>query len=387
MHRLIGLAICAALAATSPARADVAVHVAYLRQLVPIPPTLSNLDPVPADLGVAGAALALEDNRTTGRFLGQDWTLEVTEVPEGGDFAAAAAAALATTDLVILDAPVAQTLAAADLPAAAKALLFNATNQDAALREEECRANLLHTAVSLAMRADALMQFFVTRRWTDLALIAGPRPEDAPWTAALEASATKFGLKIRWKKTWDNGADMRRNASAEVPLFTQDMAKADVILVSDETDDFARYIPYNTWSPQPVAGSEGLTATAWSPVVEQWGAAQLQSRFADAAGRPMRPEDYTAWAALRALGEAVTRSGAADAPTLRAYLLSDAFELAGFKGRPLTFRPWNGQLRQTIALATPRALVASAPLEGFLHPVNELDTLGQDQPETRCTAF
>ena len=136
-----------------------------------------------------------------------------------------------------------------------------------------------------------------------------------------------------------------------------------------------------------MAGSEGLVPSAWTPQAEQWGASQLQSRFRKLAGRDMRPEDYAAWAALRALGEAVTRARSAEPAALRAYLLSPAFELAGFKGRPLSFRPWNGQLRQPIPLAHPRGLVASAPLEGFLHAVNEMDTLGQDAPESACRAF
>ena len=136
-----------------------------------------------------------------------------------------------------------------------------------------------------------------------------------------------------------------------------------------------------------MAGSEGLRAEAWAPAVEQWGAAQLQSRFAKASGRGMRPEDWAAWAAIRSLGEAVTRTGSADAAVLRTYLLSEDFELGGFKGRPLSFRDWNGQLRQPIPLATERAMVAMAPLEGFLHQVNELDTLGADRAESACRAF
>lgn len=101
----------------------------------------------------------------------------------------------------------------------------------------------------------------------------------------------------------------------------------------------------------------------------------------------MTAEDYAAWAAMRTLGEAVTRTNSADPATLRAFIFSDDFELAGFKGRPLTYRDWNGQLRQPIAIAHPRALVASAPLEGFLHQTNELDSLGLDRPESKCEAF
>ena len=103
--------------------------------------------------------------------------------------------------------------------------------------------------------------------------------------------------------------------------------------------------------------------------------------------REMTAQDYAAWAAVRTLGEAMTRTNANDPETLRSYITSDQFELAGFKGRPLTYRAWNGQLRQPIAIAHPRALVAQAPLEGFLHQTNELDSLGLDRPESTCEAF
>lgn len=172
-----------------------------------------------------------------------------------------------------------------------------------------------------------------------------------------------------------------------MPLFTQDLGRYDALILTDELRDFGRYVLYNTWLPRPVVGSEGLSALGWAPVIEQWGAAQLQSRFGKEHSRAMTANDYAAWAAVRTLGEAVTRTKETDPATLRAYILSDAFELAGFKGRPLTYRGWNGQLRQPIALAHPRALVAQAPLEGFLHRVNELDSLGLDEPESTCAAF
>ncbi len=386
-RRACGVVFALAIGLASAARAEVAVQIHYLKQIVPAPPTLSNLDPIPEDLGLRGAELGLEDNITTGRFLGQTYSLSVTEVAPDGDFAAALRAALAETDLLVLDAQADQVTLAADLSEAADALIFNAGAADVALRDTECRANVLHTIPSYVMKADALMQFFVSRRWDEIALIAGDRAEDVAWADTLEASARKFGLRFGARKTWAFDADMRRNAAQEVPLFTQELGDYDVLLVADATDDFARYISYNTWRPRPVAGSDGLRPVAWHRVVEQWGAAQLQSRFEELAGRHMLDRDYAVWAAMRSIGEAVTRTGAADAATLRDYMLSDAFELAGFKGRPMTFRSWNGQLRQPIPLVHERALVAQAPLEGFLHQRSELDTLGLDQPESACTAF
>lgn len=383
------LRLCAgamALWATA-ASAEVGVAIHYLRQEVEPPPTLTSLDPIPADEGIAGAELGLADNATTGQFLGHAYTLAVTTEDAAEDLVAAARAALAETGLLVVDAPAATLLAIADLPEAEGALIFNAAAPEESLRSEECRANVLHTLPSLSMRTDALMQFLVQRRWTDVVLIAGTLPEDLAYAEALRRSAAKFQLRLRGEKTWAFDADMRRNASQEVPVFTQDLPEHHVLLVADEWGDFARFILYNTWEPRLVAGSEGMSPVAWSPVLEQWGAAQLQNRFAAQAGRGMRPKDYAAWAAVRTIGEAVTRTGQADPAALRAFILSDEFELAGFKGRPMTYRAWNGQLRQPIPLVHPRALVAMAPLEGFLHQRSEMDTLGPDEPESACTAF
>ncbi|MFN6953020.1 MAG: branched-chain amino acid ABC transporter substrate-binding protein, partial [Albidovulum sp.] len=144
---------------------------------------------------------------------------------------------------------------------------------------------------------------------------------------------------------------------------------------------------YNPARPRPAAGSEGIVAQGWSPSLEQWAAVQLQNRFKDRAGRPMRPRDFAAWAAMRTLGEALTRTGSTDPAVLRAFILSDDFGLDGFLGRPLTFRRWNGQMRQPVPVAHPRALVVLTPVEGFLHQSNELDTLGLDAPESACRAF
>ena len=87
------------------------------------------------------------------------------------------------------------------------------------------------------------------------------------------------------------------------------------------------------------------------------------------------------------VGEAVTRTNSEDPKKIKEFIMSDKFSLAGFKGRKLSYRTWNGQLRQPIPLTHPRALVALAPLEGYLHQHNELDTLGIDKRESACKAL
>lgn len=373
--------------AGGPAASETAITITYLKQEVERPPVLSNLDAIPEDEGWRGAEIGLQDNATTGKFLGQTWSLQERIVPVGGDLLAAGRESAAQTRFLIIDAPREGLLALADLAELEDALLFNVAAEEPDLRDEACRANVLHTATSLTMRSDALMQFLALRRWSDFAMITGPHASDLAFAEALRGSARKFGLKIKGEKEWRFDANMRRAASAEVPLFTQELPDHDVLLAADEIGDFARYLPYNTWDPVLLAGSEGLRPLGWSHVMEQWGAVQLQNRFEDHAGRNMRSKDYAAWAAVRALGEAVTRTASDDPNVLRAYMLSDEFELAAFKGRPLSFRSWNGQLRQPIPVVHPGAVVAVAPLEGFLHPTSELDTLGLDAPQSRCTAF
>ena len=369
------------------ATAEVTLNIGYLAVEQPRAAVLSNLDPIPDDNGLAGARTALQDNLVTGRFLGHGYEMTEAVVPDGDDPFATAKALLAATRFLVVDAPAEVLVQIADLPEAQGAMIFNTSSGDVALRDDACRANLFHTSPSDAMRTDALAQVLVQKRWTDLVMIAGTRPQDQAYASALRHSLTKFGLRLSAEKEWAFDADMRRSAAQEIPLFTQELGDYDALIVADELHDFGRYVLYNTWQARPVVGSEGLSAVGWSPVIEQWGAAQLQSRFEEMHGREMTSQDYAAWAALRTLGEAVTRTNASDPQTLRSYILSDEFELAGFKGRPLTFRDWNGQMRQPIAIAHPRALVAQAPLEGFLHQNNELDSLGLDRPESKCEAF
>jgi ABC transporter substrate binding protein (PQQ-dependent alcohol dehydrogenase system) len=65
--------------------------------------------------------------------------------------------------------------------------------------------------------------------------------------------------------------------------------------------------------------------------------------------------------------------------------LADA-ELDGSKGVSMSFRPWDGQLRQPVLLTDGRSVIDVVPVEGVLHPKNSLDTLGADAPEKLCKA-
>lgn len=359
--------------------------VLYLEQTLPQPAVLSNVLPPPANSGLKGAEVGIEDSNTTGRFLQHYYDLKtvITAKPLAAVDAAREWVGEGNS-LIVANLP-SETLLEVANHAAIKghALVFNIANKDDELRTKRCTPGLLHTIPSRAMLADALAQFLVARRWNQWLLMQGQRPEDQLFALSLRRAGKRFGGKFVAEKTWTFDTDLRRTAQQEMPLFTQ-VGKYDVTLVADESGDVGEYIPYNTSLPRPVAGTQGLTPVAWHRVVEQWGAVQLQNRFSEHAKRPMNAIDYAAWVAIRAIAEGVTRTGNNNPAALYRYILSDKFRLGAFKGRTLSFRPWNGQLRQPIPLVHPRALVSQSPQEGFLHPRTELDTLGYDEPEVEC---
>ena len=360
------------------------IRVAYFTQLKKPPPPLSNLDPFIANKGIQGARLAIRDNNTTGQFTDQKFHLHEVEAAIDADVTVAFRKLLADGyQLIVVNLDSEKFNQVAGMPEAKQALLFDIATRDDALRQTSCFSNALHLLPSRAMRADALAQYMLKKRWQDWFLVIGPDDKDRLFAAAVKRSAKRFGMKIVAEKTWQHTHDARRTAQSDVPVFTQGV-DYDVLVVADEAGLFGEYLSYRTWKPRPVIGTQGLVATSWHRTHEQWGAVQIQNRFKKQAGRWMEEEDYSAYLAVRSIGEAATRSHANDSAAIRKYIFSSAFTLQGYKGRPLTYRPWNGQLRQPVLLAAPRSIVGVAPLEGFLHPRNELDSLGFDQPETTC---
>jgi ABC transporter substrate binding protein (PQQ-dependent alcohol dehydrogenase system) len=369
-----------------------AVDMAYITQEEETLLPLSLLDyPVPADLGQLGAAQALTENQTTGSFLGHDYSLDEVIVPADGDLVQAFKDAVAKGErLFIADLHADQLLTLADLPEAEEVLLLNSRAEDDELRTEDCRANLFHIMPSRAMKADALAQYLVWKQWRNWFLMHGTQPADLAYKAAIERAGAKFGAKIVETREYEYQATARRTDSGHVqiqrqmPVLTQDAPEHDVLMVADESDIFGEYLSYQAWTPRPVAGTQGLIASAWHRSQEQWGATQVQRRFFKFGERWILERDYTAWLAVRILGEAVTRTSSTDTATLRDYLRSDQFEIAAFKGEGLTFRSWNQQLRQPVLVVGPRMLVSVSPQDQFLHQRTPLDTLGYDQPESQC---
>ncbi|HEY0568627.1 MAG TPA: ABC transporter substrate-binding protein, partial [Xanthobacteraceae bacterium] len=330
------------------------------------------------------------DNETTGKFTGQAFELWPQLLEAGGEPAEAVRTLAARgVKFIVTALEMPDLLKAADAAGESGVTLFNTRASDDALRNEQCRAQVLHTVPSRAMLADALAQYLASKKWLRWFVVVGPAPADRLYAAALRGAAKKLGGQIVVEKDWSfRTTNARADAGhvtlqTEIPSFTR-APDHDVLIVADEAREFGEYLLGRAALPRPVFGSAGIVAAGWSPINVEWGALQLQNRFTKRFKRDMTAVDYAAWIAVRALGEAATRTRSVEPATLVSYIRGPDFAVSGFKGRGQSFRPWDGQMRQPILLAGPNLLVSASPQQGFLHRVSELDTLGTDREESKC---
>ncbi|HKM62158.1 MAG TPA: ABC transporter substrate-binding protein [Acidisphaera sp.] len=357
--------------------------------------TISLLDKSAPDNGLAGAQLAIKDNNTTGQFMNQQFVLTDAPIRAGDDPAAAlqmsaSQGAGQRIGLVLTDVPAAMLLQLAAAGAGKGITLFNVRAPDDALRQQDCRSDVIHVAPSRAMLADALAQYLVWKKWSRWVLAYGSHPEDALLADAYRRAAKRFGARIVKEIQYKDTGGARQTDSGivqtqqQMPVFTQNLPDYDVLVTADENEVFAGYLPYRTWDARPVVGSAGLRPVSWDPNSESWGGTQLQDRFVRMAHRRMTPLDMQAWTAVRMIGEAASRTKSADPATIAQDIKSPDFGVAAYKGRKLSLRDWDWQLRQPILLSDGRTIVSISPQPGFLHQTTELDTLGFDRPETEC---
>ena len=378
----------------SPAAADqpppAQVEIAYVAGAYPKPEYLSLLQTTPDDSGEAGARLALKEINITGRFLGRIYAMTTTRLESSKPIADQLAPVLARTKLLVADLEPADLLALADMPQAKDALILDMRTHADALRQANCRRNTFHLLPSTAMQTDALGQYLIEKRWPRWFVLKGTSAGDEAYAADVARTAKRFGAKIVETRSYGYDAGSRRvdtgyqQIQTQMPLATRNAPPYDALVVADAGDVFGDYLPYATAAPRPVVGTQGLVATAWSAAFQEYSALQMQHRFQVAAKRPMIEADYGGWLALRTIGEAVIRSGKTGTADLAFFLRSEKFEVAGFKGQGLTFRPWDQQLRQPVLLSTTLMVVSMSPQEAFLHPHFLTDTLGYDEPETQC---
>ncbi|MEZ5477358.1 MAG: ABC transporter substrate-binding protein [Thiolinea sp.] len=332
----------------------------------------------------AGAEIALKEVKFHGLEAGVSFALEQAEAKDVADLPAQLAALQAKgAEFILLDLP-ADMLAAFSQEQREQALVFfNVSAHEDSLRNEQCQPNLFHTLPSYAMQYDALAQYLVSQKWRQVLRLEGASAADQQMSAAFARSAKKYGLKITETRPFKLGNDPREREQNNIALLTG--GDQDVIFVADAQGEFARSVPYRTLQPNLIVGAEGLAPLAWHWAWERYGAPQLEKRFEKKQDRPMTGSDWAAWMAVKVVASAVQSTKSRDFNTLVQHLTAPDALFDNFKGTAGSFRPWNHQLRQPILLGTHNWVVDRAPLTGFLHQKNNLDTLGYDERESHCT--
>ena len=231
------------------------IKIGYLRQ-APSRIRISLIDIPAGNDGLAGAQLATEDDNATGRFLHQHYTLVEKLLGEGDDpVAAMNALADQGVSFIVASLDADRLLKVADAGVARGETLINTSALDESLREQDCRANVIHVAPSRAMLADALAQYLIWKKWRRWVLLAGSHQNDALFAEALRHAAKRFGAKIVEERQFKDTGGARRTDSGvaeiqrQMPMVTQGAPDHDVLVAADESEVFAGYLPYRSWDP------------------------------------------------------------------------------------------------------------------------------------------
>lgn len=344
----------------------------YARLIVPPPIRTAN-----------GAKMAISDLSFVADAVNLNPVLDARESGPEGMAASFQAMVADGAEVVVLDLPAAMVEEVAQAASGLPVTLINATAPEDSLRRA-CFPGMLHAGPSLRMTMDAHVQYLRAMNWMKVLVLVGEDPSDQGLADAFVLSAERLRLEIVDTRSFTLAANPEVREGNNVKLLTSD-ADYDVVFVADTRGEFGRFIPYSTQLPRPVIGSIGLTAQAWHWAMERDGATQVSSRFDKmTGGRKMSSADWAVWVAVKAVITAYTKVPNPDQERALAFLRSQKLRLDGSKGVTLNFRSWDGQLRMPILLSTSDAVVAIAPIEGYLHPVTTMDTLGTDQAEFAC---
>ncbi len=145
----------------------------------------------------------------------------------------------------------------------------------------------------------------------------------------------------------------------------------------------------------PTLGT-GHRISAWEATLDAYGARELNARFRMTYEEPMDAPAWAVYQGVKVLYEAAFFGGSTDAESVLAYLTSPDAVFDVWKGIGTSFRPWDGQLRQSIYLvkvdATSEAAFTLASLVGELPAIympgtdviERLDQLGDLEGASLC---
>jgi hypothetical protein len=210
--------------------------------------------------------------------------------------------------------------------------------------------------------------------------------EEARHAAAL------FGGDVRLTKISERGASSYSIVlgNADADRCARLAGSALLMNVASPSDALrgAQCMPmmFHVAASDAMLAGAGAGAAVWDSSLERFGADTLNQRFHSRFGRPMTPNAWSAWMAMKILWEASLRAKSADPRLLAQYLTRETTQFDGHKGRPLSFRAWDRQLRQPLYVKRGDRVV-ELPADDGSSPREALDRLGTSAAESSCKAL
>jgi ABC-type branched-subunit amino acid transport system substrate-binding protein len=289
-----------------------------------------------------------------------------------------------------------------------RVLCLNTTARGGELRGEKCYRSTFHVEPDHAMYTQAMGQWLVQnnhKRWYYVVSEAG------------------FGQEVYHRSRrflqHQGGADLGRSVITPGQSDYQGVlahlggVEAEAVVVALKGEELRHFLEQYTASglkpllagipldmialwQASLESMQGVWVASWYHGLERFSARELNRRFYRRFEKPAEGFAWTNWAAVKLVMEGVLRSGSTEAAALVSYL-EGAPPFDGHKGRSLTFREWNHQLRQPLYVLKAREDKPENPwdrlqLMAELPPpaapgksvIEALDALGESQTESPC---
>lgn len=316
----------------------------------------------PGPLGpsiLRGARLGITEADSLARMFGKRIDLALPPVPGPEQVAGVASRLIKEGVSVLVSGGDEQSVEALTAVAReGKALFLNVGSASDRLRTERCDRHMFHLHASLQMHVGAagfwLIEEKRLRRWAVLSESDEIQRAVVAFAEARGATIAEGARAVSGTTDWRPTLERLRAAQPEalwiglraetVPGFLQQYGRAGL------AGELVRIMPDAIGAPklERAAGS-GVWPVMWHHTLEKYSARDLNNRYRRRFGVGLDGASWSAWAALKLVGEAMLRAGTTPQALLE-YLESDP-PFDGHKGRPLTFRKWDHQLRQPMYLA------------------------------------
>nr|PZN92009.1 MAG: hypothetical protein DIU52_01185 [bacterium] len=358
-----------------------------------------------------GAVLGAEEAARTAELLRRRFDLVTVRVGGGQEVEEAVRRLVAEEGVyAVIGGADAETFAALSSAAERHGVLFlNAGCADPVARAEHCRRHTLHVAASAAMYVDAVVQWAAgeagLRRWC---FVGAATPAGAAvYERARRALAAQGGEAV-------GRIEVRAGTDDFAAVFREvERTGADLVFVDLAGEAWRRFLEhYSAAAPafeltglapedagefagQGAGPRVGTWPRMWHHTLSRFGATQLNERYYDRFGLEMDALGWAGWFAVKVAWEAANRASTTEGPELVRFLESARATFDGHKGRRLSFRPWDHQLRQIVYLVKPAKDAGGAEWEvvaelpriprGPTAASQELlDRLGDGEAESRC---